>query len=149
MDRDFGAQNTDPGQLGELILAYHELFKTYTSEQMDLPWFLTPRVEWRRRMLANRVRSKLRDIVQEAFYARRAEITKPRSILSLSLREVDADNLTTPDIDEVCDQLNTFLFAGHDTTSILLSWAFYELSRTPHALQALRAELDSLFGHGT
>ncbi|KAG8412485.1 hypothetical protein J3459_015949 [Metarhizium acridum] len=39
-----------------------------------------------------------------------------------------------------------FLFAGHDTTSTLMSWAFYELSRTPHALRAVRAELDDLFG---
>lgn len=148
MNHDFGAQKTDPGRPDGLILAYHELFETYTSEQMDLPWFLTPRVEWKRRKLASRVRSKLRDIVRQAFDDRRMEASKPRSILSLSLQDVDSDNLTTPAVDEVCDQLNTFLFAGHDTTSILLSWMLYELSRTPDALQALRDELDSLFGSG-
>lgn len=50
--------------------------------------------------------------------------------------------------DEICDQLKTFLFAGHETTSTLLQWAIYELSRTPRALAALRAELDSVFGPG-
>ncbi|KAI2471378.1 cytochrome P450 [Annulohypoxylon bovei var. microspora] len=39
-----------------------------------------------------------------------------------------------------------WLTIGHDTTCILLSWAFYELSRTPHALRAIRAELDDLLG---
>ncbi len=45
-----------------------------------------------------------------------------------------------------CDQLKTFLFAGHDTTSILLAWATYEIFRTPRVLAALRAELDAIFG---
>jgi cytochrome P450 len=52
-------------------------------------------------------------------------------------------------VDVTCDQLSSFLFAGHDTTSTLMSWAFYELSRTPHALRAVRAELDELFGPDT
>ncbi|KAL1848924.1 hypothetical protein Daus18300_013433 [Diaporthe australafricana] len=142
MDKDFGAQDT--GQLGEFMTTYHELFHTYTSEQMDLPWFFTPRTEWRRRQLARRVRTTLRTVVHEAFANRRTETKKSRSILSLSLQDVDT--LTPQAVDEACDQLSTFLFAGHDTTGILLSWMFYELSRTPHALQTVRSELDSLFG---
>ncbi|KAK8042956.1 hypothetical protein PG994_013439 [Apiospora phragmitis] len=39
-----------------------------------------------------------------------------------------------------------FLFAGHDATVTLLSWALYELSRTPHALRTVRTELDTLLG---
>ena len=49
-------------------------------------------------------------------------------------------------MDETCDQIKTFLLAGHDTTSITLSWVFYWLSRTPCALAAVRRELDELFG---
>ncbi|KUI67583.1 hypothetical protein VM1G_02817 [Cytospora mali] len=142
MDCDFGAQKTD--QLSKFMLAYQELFRTYTSEQMDLPWFFTPRREWKRRLLAKRVRSMLRDVVHEAFSNLQAQTPKSRSILSLSLQ--NTDHLTAQAVDETCDQLSTFLFAGHDTTSILLSWMLYELSRTPHALQALRDEMDGLFG---
>ncbi|KAI1383475.1 cytochrome P450 [Hypoxylon trugodes] len=143
MDIDFGAQNED--RAGEFMQTYRDLFETYTSEQMDLPWFLTPRVEWKRQKLAKRVRATLKGIVRDTFANRRAETTKSRSILSLSLQD-DVNTLTAKAISEACDQLSTFLFAGHDTTSILLSWLFYELSRTPHALQALRAELDGFFG---
>ncbi|KAI1761336.1 cytochrome P450 [Hypoxylon sp. FL1150] len=61
-----------------------------------------------------------------------------------SLGLEDITTLTSSVVDETCGQLRTFLFAGRDTTTILLSWVIYELSRTPHALRAVRAELDSL-----
>ncbi len=51
---------------------------------------------------------------------------------------------------EICTQeqmeaeVQTFVFAGHDTTSNLVSWALYCLGRHPHWHQRLRAELDAL-----
>lgn len=130
MDFDFGAQNVD--QPSDFIRTYRELLRTYTSEQVDLPWFFTPRTEWKHRQLAKRVKSTLRAIVRDAFANRQTETTKFRSILPLTLQDVNT--LTPQAVDEACDQLSTFLFAGHDTTSILPSWMFYELSRAPHAL---------------
>lgn len=70
-----------------------------------------------------------------------------RTILALSLQEIES--LTPQMMEETCDQLKTFLFAGHDTTSTTIIWSIYELFRTPHALKAVRDELDSLFGPGT
>ncbi|KAH8880906.1 cytochrome P450 [Thozetella sp. PMI_491] len=145
MDADFDAQNM--GQPGPVIRAYHELFQTYASEQVDLPWFLTPLTEWKRRRLAGSIKRKLEAIVQGAHADGLAESTKLRSVLSLSLQGIE--KLTTQAVDETCDQLSTFLFAGHDTTSILISWAFYELSRTPKSLEAVRNELDEIFGPDT
>lgn len=114
MDFDFGAQ--DVHRSSEFIRAYHELFQTYASEQMDLPWYLTPRVEWKRRQLAKRVRSTLEEIVRNTFANRQTQTTKSRSILSLSLQYY-ANELTAKAVSEACDQLSTL---GHDTTSILL-----------------------------
>lgn len=59
------------------------------------------------------------------------------------------ETLTPSTLDVTCDQLSSFLFAGHDTTSTTLAWMFYELSRTPRALCAVREELDGLFGPET
>lgn len=143
MNTDFGAQNMDDP--GNFMRAYHELIHTYASEQMDLPWFFTPRVEWKRRKLAKQIRSTLAAVVHDAYAERKTVTAKSRSILSLSLQH-DIGPLTAQVVDQVCDQLSTFLFAGHDTTSILVSWMFYELARTPHALRALRSELDGIFG---
>ncbi|KGO38742.1 Cytochrome P450 [Penicillium expansum] len=55
--------------------------------------------------------------------------------------------MLTPEVPtRTCDQLKLFLFAGHDTTSILLQWAFHELARTPHVLRRVCMELDEIFG---
>lgn len=42
--------------------------------------------------------------------------------------------------------VKTFVFAGHDTTSSTITYAFYYLSKTPSALSQIRAEHDSVFG---
>ena len=139
LDVDMHAQKQQPT---EFMQAFRELIVTYSGEALDLPWWLTPRTEWKRYRLHQRVRESLRATVR----SRHAEGSKESnfSILSMSLRDVGP--LTTELVDVTCDQLTSFLFAGHDTTSTLMSWAFYELSRTPHALRAVRDELDELFG---
>ncbi|KAI1259185.1 cytochrome P450 [Xylariaceae sp. FL1019] len=154
MNVDFGAQNEVAGGKApnnDFVTTYRELFETYAGEQMDLPWFFTPFTEWKRSRLAKKLRATLRGVVREAYAKSADQKTKPRSILSLSLEELlhseqISEMLPPRVIDEACDQLSTFLFAGHDTTSILLSYMFYEISRTPHAAAAIRKEMDDIFG---
>ncbi|KAI1095024.1 cytochrome P450 [Rostrohypoxylon terebratum] len=136
MDEDMGAQHLDPAHQGELICMFKELIKTYADDKLQLPWWLMPRVHLRRRRLGRLISQRLRGIARG----------KSRSILALSLQGIQ---LLTPEImEETCDQLKTFLFAGHDTTSTTIIWSIYELYRTPYALKAVREELDNLFGPG-
>lgn len=46
------------------------------------------------------------------------------------------------------DQLLTMLIAGHDTSTALLSWAFYLLGKHPDAMQRARAEVQQVIGNG-
>lgn len=140
LDVDMGAQSRQPT---EFMRIFRELIDTYASEALDLPWWCTPRTEWKRFRLQAKVRQVLRVAVCE-HHAGKGSGEDGFSILSMSLQDIET--LTPELVDVTCDQLSSFLFAGHDTTSTLMSWAFYELSRTPHALSALRAELDNLFG---
>jgi cytochrome P450 len=50
--------------------------------------------------------------------------------------------------DVVVDECMTFLFAGRDTTSSLLSWASLELSRHPEEQALVRDELTRVIGPG-
>ena len=43
-------------------------------------------------------------------------------------------------------QIRTFLFAGHDTTSSSMCYAYYLLSENPSTLSKLRAEHNAIFG---
>lgn len=44
-------------------------------------------------------------------------------------------------------QINTFLIAGHETTSGLLSFALYYLLKNPAIMNRARAEVDAVLGH--
>jgi cytochrome P450 family 110 len=46
--------------------------------------------------------------------------------------------------EHICSELMTFLFAGHETTALSLTWAIYHLHKNADSLLRLRQELDSL-----
>jgi cytochrome P450 len=145
---DFEAQHSDSSDQGEFIRLYDQLVTLYTAEGSQLPWWMFPSREWRRYRLGKQVDRHLEALIRakhaEQQQRQQAGKAKPRDILSLSLQ--GSDELTPGLLAETRDQIKTFLFAGHDTTGILLAWLFYELSRSPRVLKAVRDELDELFG---
>ncbi|KAM7212398.1 cytochrome p450 [Rhypophila decipiens] len=148
MDEDFEAQGGGDRK-GEFIELYVELIQSYSmqDEEARLPWWLTPGKIMKRRRLGGKIDEILGGMIRRQFAERKRlgdGKAKSRSVLSLGLQDVDelSDDLLSVTV----DQIKTFLFAGHDTTSILLTWIFYELSRTPRALRAVRDELDEVFG---
>ena len=47
---------------------------------------------------------------------------------------------------EICDEVATFMLAGHETTANTMSWTLALLSAYPSARQQLEAEVDSVLG---
>lgn len=45
----------------------------------------------------------------------------------------------------VCDELRTMLFAGHDTSSAMLTWTMHALTQHPRELERLREEAAAVF----
>ncbi|RAL07032.1 cytochrome P450 [Aspergillus homomorphus CBS 101889] len=156
-DVDLDAQHLDPRHQGDLVPAFNHLIDAYWDDKIHLPWFFNPVNAFKRRRRGARVHRLLQSIVrrkhaelqwqQQAASASAAEKAPqlPPSIIALGLQQA-GDNLTPALLDQTCDQLGTFLLGGHDSPSATLAWALYELSRTPRAQAAVRAELDSLFG---
>lgn len=146
MDVDFDAQHLNDSRKGHFIQLYTELARSYSQSDNQVPWWLTPGKIWRRKRLSDRIDKTLRVTIQEKFAERDGnEVkSKSRSILNLSLQ--DTDILSDEVLSVTVDQIKTFLFAGHDTTSTMLSWMFYEMSRTPRVGRAVREELDEIFG---
>ncbi|KAM0127293.1 hypothetical protein ACHAP3_008861 [Botrytis cinerea] len=55
-------------------------------------------------------------------------------------------NLTNDFIGLMRDNVKTFIFAGHDTTSSVIAYAFYELSRNSKILKEVRREHEVVLG---
>ncbi|KAK0742570.1 cytochrome P450 [Apiosordaria backusii] len=142
MGIDFDAQHPNSSRQGEFIRAYDQLVQTFQGRSNALPWWCYPRLSLKRFILGKKVDSLLELMIRQKHSEEQPQ--EKRSVLSLSLQghdELDEQLLT-----QTIDQVKTFLFAGHDTTSILLAWAFYFLHRHPEAQKALVSELDTLFG---
>ncbi|KAL0088296.1 hypothetical protein J3Q64DRAFT_1724979 [Phycomyces blakesleeanus] len=67
-----------------------------------------------------------------------------KDILSLMVKEIDEDGLGMT-VSELQDQCLTFLAAGHETTSVALSWCLWLLAKNPGIQDELREEIRPLF----
>ncbi|XP_077993270.1 cytochrome P450 4F6-like [Glandiceps talaboti] len=59
----------------------------------------------------------------------------------LAARDEDGKGLTDQ---EIRDEVDTFMFEGHDTTASALSWIMYNLARHPEYQQKCQEEIDEL-----
>ncbi|KAJ0163511.1 putative sterigmatocystin biosynthesismonooxygenase [Colletotrichum tanaceti] len=136
-----------PGQHHEIVLAFQRLVGHYLNYKRRYLPFLDWTNERRRRRCGSELDRLVKGIIRESYDRVIHNDAKARDVLALSL---EGTQELTPDLLQVTsDNLRSFLFAGHDTTSILLQWAIYELSRSPRQLRSLRAELEELFGSDT
>ncbi|OQD84841.1 hypothetical protein PENANT_c011G06612 [Penicillium antarcticum] len=139
MDTNMGAQLGEEKQ-GELVRVYRELGYSYRPNNGRWKILLS----FQRRALGRRLDRLIKAIITEKFEEGFNPEKSSRSVLALGLAE--HPKLTSEILSQTCDQLKTFLFAGHDTTSIVLQWSFYQLSRTPRVLRLVCLELDEVFG---
>lgn len=124
MDADLNAQPDHQAEVGELVKSFEALVEAYNGNRLTLPWWLNLGKTRRRAALSSCITSSLQSIVSR----KHAELQNKeeekgtegsRIILSMALQDVVA--LTPRVMEETCDQLRTFLFAGHDSTATLLS----------------------------
>ena len=52
------------------------------------------------------------------------------------------------DDEQLRAQVFTFLFAGHETTSVSMSWTLYELAKYPEIQEKIRKEANEVLGNG-
>lgn len=94
-------------------------------------------------------RATMNAFVDEVIAARKRldpNAPAPRDLLQFMLTGVD--KATGEKLDDVTirHEINTFLVAGHETTSGLLSFAMWFLGTHPEAAAKTRAEVDRVFG---
>ncbi|XP_076330036.1 cytochrome P450 4c3-like [Tachypleus tridentatus] len=69
---------------------------------------------------------------------------KRQAFLDLLLEHHLKDNTLTED--DMQEEVDSFMFAGHDTTAVGISWAIYALGLYPDIQCRVQEEVDSIFG---
>src|SRR5207253_9643585 len=110
---------------------------------MNGPEFLLPSsIPTLSRMRLRAAIRRLDPLVFRMIRERRADAVDRGDLLSALLRAQDEDGSRMTDR-QLRDEAMTIVLAGHETTALALSWAWYLLSKHPEAEERLHAELDS------
>lgn len=88
----------------------------------------------------------MRSTAKQVLEERKADKTSPRDLLALMIYGVDPKTGKHMADENIMDNLITFLVAGHETTSGLLSFAFLELLTHPEAYHKAQKEVDDVIG---
>lgn len=157
--------------MGHIVLDYDLKSQTESNELVDafrgsVEWTPSPLatnpllnlnpVRWAaQHWYARRMNNYLRKVIQERLAMRSSskidvKHSKRRPAVDLAVDEY-VRSQSTGKIDVAfqtlaIDQMKTFLFAGHDTSSTTICYVYHLLNLNPEALEKTRAELDEAFG---
>jgi cytochrome P450 len=90
---------------------------------------------------ARRARDRLHREVARTIAARRAADVPYQDLLALLMEARDPETGRAMDDRDIADNLLTFILAGHETTALALTWAFYLLALHPPVEAAVRREI--------
>jgi cytochrome P450 len=135
----FGADGTEVEELREIVPPYMKLGQFLA--------FVPPPPVWTRRHSPWRKLDEMRKTFDRIVCTLidRAEadpnLVERADILALLVRSRHDDETGMPRRD-ICDELSTFVGAGHETTASALTWTFERLRRHPDVLAELVREVD-------
>ena len=113
-----------------------------------LSTFLPMWVPTRENRRYKRVLSEFRSFIDRLIDERRGRADEYDDLLSLLLTVEDDDGNGMSET-EIRDQMVTFLFAGHETTSLALTYTFLELAKSEPIREQLDTEYDTVLSGGS
>jgi cytochrome P450 len=131
----------DSREIGE---ALSRLVRPFAS-QTTLKWILDNRLPTPGHLRFNRDVRRIDRFVYRLIEGRRASGEDTGDLLSMLLAAQDEDGSGMTD-KQLRDELMTIFLAGHETTAVALTWAWYLLARSPEAEARLAAELGEVLG---
>jgi len=88
----------------------------------------------------------LKKLMHDHIETRRKELGTQPDLLHYLIHSKDEETGNLLSDEAICEQMLTFLFAGHETTATTLTWAFYLLAKNPDCYDQLQTELHSVLG---
>ena len=133
--------SADSREIGD---ALGRLVRPFAS-QATLKWILDNRLPTPAHLRFNRDVRKIDRFVYRLIEERRASGEDTGDLLSMLLAAQDEDGSGMSDR-QLRDELMTIFLAGHETTAVALTWAWYLLAQNPEAEAKLAAELEEVLG---
>ena len=100
--------------------------------------FHTPKYSKARKYVAY-----LRKFVEKIYLQEKAHPSERMNMMRLMI-EAKSEDGESFDFEEICDESVTMIFAGYETTSTLIQWAWYCLDRHPKEQQKVLEELSAV-----
>ena len=120
---------------------------------LDILHSFTKRVIAEREQEARRVPSRSSSVSKDGSTASTEEdnifasSTKKRRVAFLDMLLTARDENSEFTLDDIREEVDTFMFEGHDTTAVAAGWACYLIGSHPDVQRRLHAEIDSVFGN--
>lgn len=92
--------------------------------------------------------SMMVDVAKEVVMERKMNPNDKKDLLNAMIKGRDPKTGEGLTDDSIINNMITFLIAGHETTSGMLSFLFYNLLKNPSAYQAAQREVDAVVGRG-
>lgn len=138
----FGAEPSgEAGSVGKLV---EDLMGSFVSEQRSAWRFMPKWVPARHRFAVLTARRALDDLVFALIDRARASGDGDSLLARLLAARDDGGGGMTDE--ELRDELVTLFLAGHETTSLLLSFTIWLLAEHPEVQERVHAELDAVLG---
>ncbi|HEX3559271.1 MAG TPA: cytochrome P450 [Pyrinomonadaceae bacterium] len=136
----FGADVSDASD--RVGRALHRIVRPFAS-QATLKWILDNRLPTPGHLRFNRAVREIDRVVYQIISERRASGADTGDLLSMLLRAQDEDGTQMTDR-QLRDEVMTLFLAGHETTALTLTWAWYLLARNAEVEGKLHAELEEV-----
>ncbi len=132
------------GDADKVAEVLSEMVKPFSS-QATLKWIIDNRLPTRTHRRFHKAASEIDEIVYRIIAERRAGGSDEGDLLSMLLDAQDEDGSHMTDR-QLRDEVMTLFLAGHETTALTLSWAWYLLANNSDAEQKFHDELDDVLG---
>ncbi|MEP6922519.1 MAG: cytochrome P450 [bacterium] len=131
--------SADADKVGRVL---SQIVKPFAS-QATLKWIMDNRLPTRTHRRFNELAKEIDEIVYRIINERRSSGLDQGDLLSMLLQAHDEDGSQMSDR-QLRDEVMTLFLAGHETTALTLSWAWYLLAENPEAEKKFHAELDEV-----
>jgi cytochrome P450 len=132
------------GDADKVAEVLSEMVKPFSS-QATLKWIIDNRLPTSTHRRFHKAAQEIDEIVYRIIAERRADNSDQGDLLSMLLDAHDEDGSHMTDR-QLRDEVMTLFLAGHETTALTLSWAWYLLAENPDVDHKFHAELNEVLG---